>query len=412
MALTRFVAANAPWLGAGAALTFSSSFGQTFFISIFAGEIRSEFELSDGDWGGIYSLGTLVSAVIMLWAGTLTDRIRVKHLGTGILLGLSVICLIMALNPLVWMLPVIVFGLRFCGQGMLSHIAVVAMGRWFRANRGKAVALASTGYMIGESTLPFIFVALMGFLGWRFSWGVAAVLPLLMIPVLFLLLTKERNPKTQSEEQDQATGLSGLHWTRKMALRHWLFWMVAPAFLCPSIFGTALFFQQVHLTETKGWSHAEFVALFPLYVLSSILFLYATGWLIDRIGAARLFGFVLLPQILAFVIFATGSSLSTALFGFVILGVTGGAFNALSGTFWPEFYGTRHLGSIRAVATSLMVFGSAVGPGVTGYLIDFGIIFEDQLIGMAIISLASTLLALAAMLRARPLLVGRSNGDA
>ena len=51
-----FLFKNAPWLAVGALLTLLSSFGQTFFISIFAAEIQSEFGLSHGAWGGIYAL--------------------------------------------------------------------------------------------------------------------------------------------------------------------------------------------------------------------------------------------------------------------------------------------------------------------------------------------------------------------
>jgi len=67
-------------------LTLSSCFGQTFFISIFAGEIRGEFGLSHGEWGGIYTIGTLASALLMLWAGGLTDRFRIRNLAPVVLM--------------------------------------------------------------------------------------------------------------------------------------------------------------------------------------------------------------------------------------------------------------------------------------------------------------------------------------
>ena len=57
-----FLRENAPYLGAGFILTFASSFGQTFFISVFAGEIQGAYSLSHGEWGGIYALATTASA--------------------------------------------------------------------------------------------------------------------------------------------------------------------------------------------------------------------------------------------------------------------------------------------------------------------------------------------------------------
>jgi hypothetical protein len=52
---------------AGALLTLVSSFGQTFFISLFAGESRKTFNLSHGDWGAIYGFGTFASAIVLIW---------------------------------------------------------------------------------------------------------------------------------------------------------------------------------------------------------------------------------------------------------------------------------------------------------------------------------------------------------
>ncbi len=105
----RFLLDNAPFLAVGALLTLLSSFGQTFFISIFAGEIRATFGLSHGQWGGLYMLGTSASAVVMIWAGSLTDHFRVRTLGPVILLGLACACVAMAVNPYAALLPVVIF---------------------------------------------------------------------------------------------------------------------------------------------------------------------------------------------------------------------------------------------------------------------------------------------------------------
>jgi MFS family permease len=263
MTLGPFLRLNAPWLAAGGLLTFLSSFGQTFFISIFAGEIRSEFGLSHGEWGGIYSLGTTSSAIAMIWAGALTDRFRVRGLGALILLALAGACIAMASVTAAWALAFVIFALRFTGQGMTSHIAVVAMARWFVATRGRALAIATLGFSVGEALLPVLFVALMGFVDWRLLWVVAAIIALAGIPVLSLLLRNERTPQSMAHE-NPSLGMFGRHWTRNQTLRHPLFWFMVPALLGPSAFGTALFFHQVHYAEIKGWEHVQLVSLFPL----------------------------------------------------------------------------------------------------------------------------------------------------
>lgn len=398
-----FLRDNARWLGAGALLTLASSFGQTFFISLYAGEIRAEFGLSHSAWGGIYTLGTLASALVMLWAGGLTDRMRVRHLSVFVLIAFSLACLSMAAAPWGWFLPFVIFGLRLCGQGMLSHITIVALGRWFAKNRGRANAFISSGFLIGEALLPVAFVLLMAAVGWRWSWVAAAALVLLFVPAIRILLRSERQPGVAAAGGEIA-GMNGRHWTRNEALSHWLFWVIAVSLIAPPVFGTAFFFQQVHMTEIKGWELKNFVALMPLYTASGFISMFASGAIVDRWGSARLMPVAMLPSALGFVLIALGDSLFFAALGMVFIGMMHGAMVAIAGSLWPEYYGTRHLGEVRAVATSLMVFGSALGPGITGVLIDIGVDYRLQLIGMAIYYVAVSVLLAFAFARVRLLL--------
>lgn len=380
--LRQFLLDNASWLGAGVLLTFLSSFGQTFFISVFAGEIRTAYGLSHGAWGGLYSLGTLVAAAVMIWAGGLTDIFRVRALGPVVLAGLACAALAMALNSWVVVLPLVVFLLRLFGQGMSTHLAQVAMARWFTASRGKALSIASLGYSVGEALLPLTFVAAMAFLEWRWLWVIAAGLVLLGIPVLIRLLRQERTPQSLADDYT-ATGMEGRHWTRREALFHPLFWCMAPAILAPSAFVTAFFFHQVHLAEVKGWAHIQLVALFPVFTAITIFAMFASGWALDKWGTARLMPFYQVPMAIGFSVLGVSNSITSAMIGLVFLGITAGAHNTLPSAFWAEFYGTRHIGSIKALATALMVLGSAIGPVLTGLLIDLGFSLSAQFLWIA-----------------------------
>lgn len=381
--LAAFLRGNAAFLVAGALLSFTSSFGQTFFISIFAGEIMQAFALSNGQWGLMYALGTAASAGVMLWSGALTDRFRVRNLGLVVLLGLSAASLIMAVNPWAWFLPVSIFLLRLTGQGMTSHIATVAMARWFVATRGRALSIAGAGFAVGQALLPLIFVWAMAFIGWRALWVIAAGFVLLILPVIHRLLRRERTPQSLAQS-GASTGMENRHWTRGQMLRHPLFWCVLPAILGPSAFVTALFFQQVHLAEIKGWSHVALVALFPLFTVISTLFMGGSGWAIDRIGTARLMPVFQLPIAAGFLVMAGATGLGGAALAFALIAVTSGVNATLPAAFWAEFYGTRYIGGIKAIATAAMVFGSAIGPALTGLLIDAGVGLQAQMAGIAV----------------------------
>ena len=401
MTFLTFLRDNAPFLAAGVLLTFLSSFGQTFFISIFAGEIREAFGLSNGGWGSIYALGTFASAMVMVWSGILTDHFRVRALGVVVLCALATACLIMATLPSVWLLPVAIFLLRLAGQGMATHIAVVAMARWFRATRGRALSIAVMGVSLGEAFLPLIFVGLMEDLSWRTLWVIAACVVLAMTPILVMLLRLERTP--QSVAADSASeGMDGAHWTRGQMLRNRLFWLLIPSLLAPPAFSTAFFFQQVHFAEVKGWDHATLVALFPVFSAAAVLSMLTSGWLIDRIGTARLMPVFQLPFVAGFLILSVAPEPWIAAVAMAMMGAAQGANSTVPNAFWAEFYGTRYLGAIKSLATAVMVLGTAIGPILTGLLIDLGVPFTAQMPGIAIYFLAAAALVAMGVSAAAP----------
>ena len=377
MGYFEFIRSNIAWLLAGFILALNSSFGQTFFISIFAGKIQAYFNLSHGDWGSIYMIGTLASAAIMIWAGTSSDIFRARSIGVFVLVGLSLSALLMSLNPSVWLLPFIVFLLRFLGQGMLPHISSVSMSRWFVSQRGKALAISNTGYALGEALLPVLFTILMLSYHWQHLWIFASVFCFLMVPLIWVLLKNERTPQSLVKEVI-AFGMLGKSWSRKEVIRHPLFWFMLPALIGPSACTTSFFFQQVYFAEIKGWTHLQLVALFPIYTLVAILFNLVSGWALDKFGLDRIIPFYQIPLVFAFILFYFVSTQLGLALGLCFLAISAGANSTLPTAFWAEYYGTKFLGTNKALGTAIMVLGSAIGPGVTGYLIDWGFGIEKQ----------------------------------
>jgi MFS family permease len=158
MPFLHFLRDNARWVAGGFLLTFFSSFGQTFFISLSAGEIRAEYDLSHGGFGTLYMLATLASAATLPQLGKIVDRISVA---STVLLAapvLAVACILMAWSRSLMLLLLAVYLLRLFGQGMFTHIAMTAMGRWFAAQRGRAISLTAIGVNLGEAVFPVSFV--------------------------------------------------------------------------------------------------------------------------------------------------------------------------------------------------------------------------------------------------------------
>ena len=379
MTFWSFFIKNKAWLGAGALLTLSSSYGQTFFISLFADQIMNDFNLTHGQWGGIYAISTTLSAIVMVWAGALTDKYKARYLGLVFLSVLAFTCLMVSINFSILILPILIFLLRFSGQGMLSHIGSVSMARWFVASRGKALAIATLGFSFGEAVLPMTVAMLLTIIYWKYVWIIAAIITLLTIPILLKLLKVERTPQSNANDIQNVGILDKRHWTRNQVLSHWLFWFYFPSIMSIAMWGTALFFQQVHLSSSKGWTLFQFTSLFPIYTCSTILSMMLHGWAIDRYGTGRLLALYQIPMALSFFLFGFGDSIIIAGFAFILFGITHGASSTIPGAFWAEYFGTKHLGSIKAMATAVSVLGSALGPAISGALIDHGIPFSKQM---------------------------------
>ncbi|GAB2205406.1 MFS transporter [Roseibium sp. ROS1] len=375
-----FLRENARWLAASYLLAVFSGFGQTFFISLSAGDLRAEFGLSHGDIGLLYMVATLGSALTLPYVGRSLDHFPVQKIAAVVMTGLALFCLAMANTFSVWMVGLAFYGLRLCGQGMMTHTSVTAAGRWFTAQRGRAVSIAVLGFPTAEALFPLCFVVLANAFGWRGAWTVSAVvLAVVALPVLLTLLAKDRIP---SALETASAKPEGRQWTRGEALRDVRFWLVNCGVNAPAFIGTAIFFHQVYLVELRGWTLELFASAFLLMASGVVCASLVIGPLIDRFSARQLLPFTLVPLTLACFVLANFHAPAAAFVFMLLVGISNGFNSTLVGALWPEVYGTRHMGAIRAVAFSVMVFASAAGPGLVGWLIDKGVSFDLQVMAM------------------------------
>jgi MFS family permease len=165
-----FLAGNARWLGAAFLMTAFSGFGQTFFIALSAGDVRAELDLSNGAFGSLYMAATLGSALTLPTLGRVLDRFSVAQVAAGVMVMLGLFCSLMASATSIWMVGLALYGLRLFGQGMMSNTAMTAAGRWFDAQRGRAVAVIGLGFPVSEAIMPVSFVAIMTSFGWAGGW--------------------------------------------------------------------------------------------------------------------------------------------------------------------------------------------------------------------------------------------------
>jgi MFS family permease len=373
------------WIGGGYLSMLGTMAGQTVFISLFGGVIRNEFSMSAGEYGLVYTLATLCSAVVLVFLGPLADSYSPRTVGILSVVGLSASALLMSTATSTGVLLIALFGLRLCGQGMLSHNCATALTRWFKRFRGRALAISQFGYSTGEATLPVLVALGIAAWGWRSVWQVtAAVLILAFVPAIFLLFRDRPGDIPQFTTADNANKVQASPWDRRKVIGDSLFWLVLLGVLANPAIVTLIFFHQTDLIQTKDWDPVVFAASFPVLSVTSAICGMLGGTLIDRFGAWRLLPYVLLPLGLANVTLWLGSAEWTIALVFFLTGLSAGVVIGVVSVVWAELYGTTHLGSIRSVATAGLVLASAAGPGLAGILIDFGIPLERQCLFYAI----------------------------
>lgn len=349
-------------------LTFFSSFGQTFLISLYVPGILESFHLTNASFGVIYAVCTVLSSIIMLTTGHAIDHSPVRKMTYFTLFGLVASCIVlgMATHPIVLIAAMI--GLRLTGQGLMSHISLTVMSRYYHEGRGKALSLSSLGYSAGEAVFPILITFLILQFGWRFSIFASAGL---ILVVLFPLLIKSDIEAFDTNEISKEKISQKVLWKDYWQLmKGKTFWRLAPAIFMLSFIITGLFFYQIIIATKNHWPHEQYALCFTGYAIARFLFSLIGGTWVDRWSANTIFSFYLFPLCAGLAAIVLIHGISGAFIFLLLTGISIGLGGPVKAAIIAEVYGIEKLGAVRSLFTVVMVVSTALGPLLVGYLLD------------------------------------------
>ena len=359
--------------------TFFSSLGQTFLFALFVPTLNAHFGLSESASGTYYGAITVISAFLLLYTGSLIDRVNLRHysLVTSVCLGAG--ALLLASAQTVWQLVLAWLCLRHCGQALMSLIASASVARFFTHNRGKALGIKGFGIALGEAILPSIVALTLVWWDWRVTYvALALSCWCILLPASLWLLSASdpfADPDSTESGSERYLETCESHLTRTQMVRQPFFWVTLPYLMMLPFLVTGIFYHQASLATEKGWSLPLLASMFVGYGVCRFSFAFLIGSAVDRWGALRLLPLVQLP-------FAMGLGLIVSFeaswAGFAYLALTGvslGFAEGVHSAVYVEAYGRRHLGGIKGLMGMLMIFTTALSPPLGGWLLDQGYSF-------------------------------------
>jgi predicted MFS family arabinose efflux permease len=361
----------------GFIFTFFSSFGQSYFLGLFNSSIREALTITHGQFGSIYASATLCSSILLIWVGKKIDDVNIFKFAFLVIILLSFACFFFSQVSSVLLLFIAIFLMRFSGQGMMSHTASTTISRYFTRTRGRALSVSWFGLSSAEFILPILMVYLLSIIDWKNLWLIFSIIVLAVLPVASFLLIKNLDLDSREVNEKNIDEIKIKQWKRIEVIKDYRFYIICLNMLAmPWIFtGFAVF--QSFIQTSKGWGPYIIAQSFMSYSILSVLTLFISGILIDKFTSRKLLIYMNIPLLIAVIVLFYFETPISAFIFLGLVGISNGFANILGSSTWAELYGVKHLGSIKALTTALMVFATAFGTALFGFLIDIGFSVRD-----------------------------------
>ena len=359
-------------------LTFTS--GLSFYnhaIYLNALATQSNFDVSTASTAvSIFFLtGGVMGLFVARWVQEYDPRICITAGAIISFMSLS----LLAYVSTVWQLFLVYafFGTGFSASSLIPATTLVT--KWFHRRRAMALSVASTGLSLGGVILTPLSAVMVESLGFKIAAPLIGVIFLVgVVPVAWMYLRESPEsmglhvdgdlPESidESVTSDPPQVIEG-GITFKEARRRKFFWGVSLAYIflmAAQVGGIAHQYGLARelLTEAET---AIAVAILPVF---SIIGRLIGGWIVDRMSIRKFAISMMILQAASLSLLAGGFGIFTLFLGLAAFGATVGNLLMLQPLLIADAFGVKDYARIFSVSNLMSSWGTAMGPGVLGFV--------------------------------------------
>lgn len=355
----------------------------TLNFGLFIKPMGDELGIGRATFGWASSARQFATSATSPIVGRLLDRFgaRIMLPIAAVLTGAAMVWL--SFSHHAWQLVLIFTLMGLAGMsGPGALMSSVPVLKWFVRNRGKAVAFMSLGIPIGALIFVPLTQVFIDWWTWRGALVALAIIGVGVVAPLTLVVVR-RQPEDMGLRPDGAAAppeaarpgmakgaTEEVSWTAKEAMRSRAFWRLVAVFSLVALGVGTLGVHRIPSFMDRGLD-ARLVSFATAFdAVCAGISVFTMGFLVRKFSPALLgaVGFLLLAIASVLTIYATNVTImfiSMAVFG---LGIGGQMF--LQNFLWADYFGRRHLGSIRGIVTPVTLIIGGIGAPVAGYVRD------------------------------------------
>ena len=354
-------------------------------ITLFFPSMMEELGWSLTEMTGAVTAAGIAGMFAAPIVGPLLDRYGARPVLAGGAITAGIALLLLGRVQELWQYWMLFGAVGALGMGELGRLSTpVVITKWFVRMRGRALAIATSGNMIGGMIMAPVMGSVIAWAGWRDTWALlGGVILLLNLPLVLIFMRRMPEdmglrPDGDPPVEEQASTSSARarsyaterSWTLKTASRTRSLWLMVVASNFVGFATASVSYHQILFFVNEGMSIQGASYVLSASLLFSALARFLWGFLVEHFSVraclSTMAGFRALGT-LSLVVIPYPFNIGTFVIGW---GLLGGAFGLLQPIAWADYYGRGFQGSIQGSLRPFLTASRLVAPLTMAVLFD------------------------------------------